>query len=113
MFTNVPVQDSWVAAVLMAAISGAIYHFCSNRPVDPQVFVREVLASALCGVIALLICQWRGINPPVRYLVILCGGMMGIRLLKEIIELVRIRMGLVKEAPIQEAGAAESSSEKS
>lgn len=105
MFSNVPVQDSWVAAVLMAATAGAIFHFCSNRPIDSHVFIREVMASGLCGVMSLLLCEWRGIEPPERYLVILCAGMMGIRLLKEAITLVRIRMGLEKEAPLLEAAA--------
>ena len=107
MVTFLPDQDSWSDAILMATVAGAIWHYCSHNPVKLTLLTRAMVASALCGLVGLLVCEWRNIMPPMRYLVILCMGMHGMRFLNEITLLIRYRLGLVEAKPLEDAATKE------
>jgi hypothetical protein len=106
MIDKNPFTDSWsnIAYAVGLAILGGLVKYLNKEPkFKAWTLIRDLVTAGFCGLLTFWMCEWMNIEGPLSAILIAASGLMGTRLLKEVENLYRIRMGLVPKAPLEDA----------
>lgn len=100
-----PFSDSLttlLTATGLAMLGGLVKYVNHTDKFRFWVLVRDLLTAAFCGLLTFWMCEWMNITGPLSAILIATSGLMGTRLLRELENLYRIRMGLKPVSPLEE-----------
>jgi|SRR6185437_11782245 len=100
-----PFSDSlltYATAIGIATLGGLVKYVNHTDKFRFWVLVRDLLTAAFCGLLTFWMCEWMNITGPLSAILIATSGLMGTRLLREVENLYRIRMGLQPVSPLEQ-----------
>jgi hypothetical protein len=90
-------------AVGLAILGGLVKYLNHTDKFSAWVLLRDLVTAGFCGLLTNWMCEWMNIQGPLSAILIATSGLMGTRLLREIENFYRIRMGLQPRSPLEEA----------
>lgn len=100
-FTEPP--STYLYAIGLAILGGLVKYLNNSDKFRPWVLVRDLVTAGFCGLLTFWACEWMNIEGPLSAILIATSGLMGTRLLRELENLYRIRMGLQPKTRIEDA----------
>lgn len=94
-------------AVGLAILGGLVKYLNNTDKFRPWVLVRDLVTAGFCGLLTFWMCEWLNIEGPLSAILIATSGLMGTRLLRELENIYRVRMGLQPKSPLEDLAESE------
>jgi hypothetical protein len=105
MIDKNPATDSlgtYLYAIGLAVLGGLVKYMNNTDRFKAWTLLRDLITAGFCGLLTFWMCEWMNIVGPLSAILIAASGLMGTRLLKEVENIYRIRMGLQPKTPLEE-----------